>query len=113
MDYEIYPDKEAIPPKYVFLIEAPEDSPSKISKEELDKVVLEELCKANAEFEECYNENLILGPDCWFECPDTQLLYIDKMVYQGASPSQTKPVHVISNEQQKQFFMVLRNKWKE
>ena len=113
LDYEVYPDKEVIPPKYVFLIEAPDDSPLKISKKELDKVVLEELCKANVEFEECYNENLILGPDCWFECPDTQLLHIDKMVYKGASPSQAKPVHVISNEQQKQFFMVLRNKWKE
>ena len=36
--------------------------------------------------------------------PETNLLYRDMMVIQGASPSQLKPVRIIINEQQRQFF---------
>lgn len=111
LDYEVFPDSSESLPKYVFLIETDDDAPQKISKADLNKVVLEELCKANSEFEECYEENLIAAPDCWFEQAQTQLLYMDKKVLQGASPSQLKPVHVISTDEQRRFFMVLRNPW--
>jgi len=111
IDYEVYPDTSAMPPRYQFLIEADDDLPSRVSKEELDRVIHEELCKANGEFEECYQANEIQAPDCYFEQAQTQLLYADKMVWQGASPSQLKPVHVISTEEQRKFFFGMRNLW--
>lgn len=111
IDYEVYPDTSSFPPKYVFLIEAEENITSRISQKELEKVVLEELCKANGEFETVYEDAEIQAPECWFEWPQTQLLYLDREVYKGANASQLKPVHVISNENQRKFFMALRNPW--
>lgn len=110
-DYEVYPDPSAFPPKYIFMIEALEDVPGRVSQEALNKVVLEELCHANEEFLECYECSEIQAPDCYFESPQTQFLYLDKMVFLGANAAQLKPVHVISTEEQKRFFMGMRNLW--
>jgi hypothetical protein len=35
------------------------------------------------------------------------MLYRDMLVYRGASANQTKPVRVITNEQQRKFFFAL------
>lgn len=112
-DYEVYPDTESFPPKYVFLIETDDDVKLRVSKEELDKVACEEICKANGEFEECYGCGELLGPDCFFEEAQTQLLYQDKQVFKGANRSQIKPVHVIANKEQHDFFMAMRNLWED
>lgn len=110
-DYEVYPDPSVFPPRYTFLIEAMEDVPDNVPQENLNRVVLEELCKANSEFQECYEESVIQAPECYFESPQTQFLYIDKMVFLGANAAQLKPVHVISNDDQKKFFFAMRNLW--
>ena len=110
MDYEVYPDQNSVPGKYIFMIETPNEKRFDISREELCKAVLEELREANPEFGECYDESLIQAPDAWFEEPETQMLYRDLMIFKGASSSQFKAVHVISNEQQANFFLGMREK---
>lgn len=108
LDYEVYADTSAVPGRYIFMIETYDEKRFSIPKEELDRVVLEKLCEANPEFKECYEEHLIQAPDAYFEQPETQLLFRDKMIYKGASAQQLKPVHVIGNEEQRKFFMIMR-----
>lgn len=111
IDYEVYADTSSLPPRYVFLIESNDDAPRRVSKEMLEDTVMKKLSDANIEFKECCEEHLLQKPECWFEQAQTQMLYMEKMIFKGASRSQIKPVHVISNEEQKKFFMILRNKW--
>jgi len=105
LDFEVYPDTGSVPGKYVMLLETYSEKRSSISKEQLDQILYEELCKANPEFKECCDESLILKPDGYFEQPETQLLYRDLMIMKGASSQQLKPVHVITNDQQRKFFL--------
>ncbi len=108
LDYEVYPDREAVPGKYIFLLETYDEKRFQISKEELSKVCFEELCKANPRVLAAHKAGNIGDLEAYFEQPETQLLYRDKMIYQGASAQQFKPVHVIGNEEQRKFFMIMR-----
>ena len=107
-DYEIYPDTSAVPGKYIVMLETYDEKRFSISKEKLDRVVFEKLCQANDVYKECFGNNLIQAPDAYFEQPETQLLYRDKMIHLGAPSAQIKPVHIIGNEDEKNFFLIMR-----
>ena len=106
LDYAVYPDRSSMPAKYVFLIETYSEKRFSIKKEKLCAVLKEKLYKANA-IMPLVAEHL-LPPEVYFEQPETQFLYRDLMVMKGAAPSQVKPVHVITNEEQRKFFMRMR-----
>ena len=105
-DYCVYPDPDCSPNKYVFLIE-PDVEGSVKDMEELARVIYDELSIANPVFKECVEEGDLQKPEVHLLQPETSLLYRDMMIYKGSSPSQLKPVHVISNERQRKFFFGL------
>ncbi|MDO5328511.1 MAG: GH3 auxin-responsive promoter family protein [Coriobacteriia bacterium] len=106
-DYTVYPDKESVPGRYVFLFEAATPTKTTFPENTFNDVLLQKLCDANHEFTECYEEGLIKAPVAKMLQPETQLLYRDIQLYKGVSGSQLKPVHVIQTEEQKNFFFSL------
>lgn len=106
-DFVVYPDQKSVPAQYVFLFEQLPARQVDVDKDALEEVLLDKLCEANLEFQECYEEGLIQAPKAMFLQPETQLLYRDIQSYKGNSASQLKPVHVIKNKNQKNFFFSL------
>lgn len=108
-DFSVYPDSEANPNTYVFLIE-PKDVVQNVSLDTLEKTVMKHLFEANPVYKDCYDDKWLGAPKCFFLQPETSLLYRDMMRYQGASLNQLKPVRVITNERQRNFFFGLIEK---
>lgn len=110
-DYVLYPDREASPPRYIFLIQ-PENEQVKerISLDVLNETIEKYLFKMNEEY--CFGvkdgTRMTHSESFWLQ-PETTFLYRELMIMKGASPSQVKPVHVITNEQQRRFFFGLRD----
>lgn len=63
--------------------------------------------KANGEFAGYVDTGRLKEPVAHWLQPQTAMLYRDMMVFKGASANQLKPVRVIMNEKQRQFFFVL------
>lgn len=109
-DFTVYANTSVNPGRYDFMIETHDEKRFSISRETLEECVLKHLKEANHEFRECWEEHLIQSPKADFLQPETQMLWRDIQVYKGASFSQLKPVHVISNEAQRKFFTGLIEK---
>ena len=107
-DFCIYPDPDANPNRYVFLIE-PIHEITSFDMKALAECVYKHLKEANPVYAECVEEDGWLAkPEVYFLQPETSILYRDMMVYHGAALSQLKPVRVIANERQRKFFFSLR-----
>ena len=102
LDYEVYADKSSMPAKYIFLIETYDQKRFEISNETLAEVIHKHLCVSNPIYE--FLSSHFLPPVAYFEQPETQFLYKDLKIMKGTAPSQVKPVHVITNEEQRKFF---------
>ena len=107
-DYEIFADFSAVPGQYVVMIETDDEKRFSISREELSKVYLEKLCNINPEFKWRYEIDYVQAPDVYFEKPGAQMLFKEKMDAQNRGGSQFKPVHIIRTNEQKEFFLNLR-----
>lgn len=102
-DFSVYADQQAIPGRYVFLVELfrqPIDHDRQRFAVLLEKYV----CEASFTYKYELDLNNISPLKVLFLQPETNLLYRDIMVMQGASPSQLKPVRIITNEYQRRFF---------
>ena len=104
-DFSVYPDYGNM--TYVFLIEPMKENVG-VSEEQLSACVCKHLCEANDEFRYCCLETARLRPPVahWLQ-PQTAMLYSDMMVYRGAPANQVKPVRVIQNKTQREFFFKL------
>lgn len=105
-DFSVYPNTDITPNRYDFLIE-PMNEITRFDMAALKECVYKHLIEANPVYEECYDDNWLDKPEVCFLQPQTSLLYRDMMVFRGASLNQLKPVRVIMNEKQRQFFFAL------
>ena len=78
-----------------------------ITEEQLQEALFEEIYKL-PRFSGFYDSGKLGKPEAWWLQPETNMLYRDMMVYQGAPANQLKPVRVILNEKQRKFFFALR-----
>ena len=103
-DFCVYPDYDNM--TYVFLVE-PMKEDTGISTEKLTECVYKHMRKANGEFAGYVDTGRLKEPVAHWLQPQTAMLYRDMMVFKGASANQLKPVRVIMNEKQRQFFFAL------
>lgn len=107
--YTVYPNGNEFPVRYDFLLESDGKIPENITPEQIAKTLNDNLCVFNAEYEDCMNVDHTIGmPTVSWLLPDTNAKFIDLMVAHGKSPSQQKPVRIITNDIQKQFFLKMR-----
>ena len=106
-DFSVYPNYEDF--TYEFLIEPVREDVG-VSNEKLAECILRHMREANEVFGECLDDHEIKAPVAYWLQPQTSFLYRDMMIFRGASASQLKPVHVITNERQRKFFYALRIK---
>lgn len=104
IDYAVYSDTTEIPGKYVFLLETLNFKRLKISKEKVADVILENICEINPQFKWRYDINRLGKPEVYFIKPGTQLKFRQKMIKKQGN-SQFKPVRVINNKEQKEYFL--------
>ena len=107
-DYAVYPDFSQVPGQYIVMIETIDEKRFSISRETLSKVFLEKLCNINPQFKWRYEIGRIQAPDVYFEKIGAQNLFKEKMLAEEKVHSQFKPVHLIRTEEQKEFFLNLR-----
>ena len=107
--YTVYPNAEEFPVRYDFMLEASGKIPTDVDPSQIAKVINDNLCVFNAEYEDCMRADRTIGmPTVSWLLPDTNSKFIDLMVAHGKSPSQQKPVRIITNDVQKQFFLKMR-----
>ena len=63
--------------------------------------------KANGEFAAYVDSGRLIKPVAYWVHPQMAVLYRDMMVFKGESAGQQKPVRVILNEKQQEFFLGL------
>lgn len=108
-DYTMYPNGDVFPVRYEFLLETQDGKIPNIPVEEISKSINKNLCVFNAEYEDCFNVDHTLDwPAVYWLEPLTNDHFIDYMAAKGKSPSQQKPVRIVSNELQRAFFYKLR-----
>ncbi|MCQ2059514.1 MAG: GH3 auxin-responsive promoter family protein [Bacteroidaceae bacterium] len=105
-DFSVYADPSETPGQYVFLVEPRVPMPG-YDMDILQKALTEFMYKANPSYERAILNKRLSPLKVHFMQPETSLLYRDMMTYKGASQSQLKPVHIISNELQRKFFFSL------
>jgi len=108
-DYSVYADTDAVPGRYVVLVEP--DRPLAMERmAEYTRIVEEKLGFANPSFGDKVAKG-VLGPtQLYFEQLETYALYRDLMVMKGISPNQLKPVRVIDTPMKEKFFFGLIEK---
>lgn len=111
-DYTMYPNGDVFPVRYEFLLETQDGSIPDIPLETISRTINANLCHFNAEYEDCFNVDHTLDWPVihWLE-PQTNDHFIDYMAAKGKSPSQQKPVRIITNELQRMFFYKFRVNW--
>ncbi len=101
-DYAVYPDADAVPAKYVMLLELRgyDGSQNEQIRAELQK----QLGIANPSMAAKFKDG-ICGPlELKILQPETFLLYRDLMIMKGTAAAQLKPVHVLNTPFLKKFF---------
>ncbi len=109
VEFSMYPDSDASPPKYVFLIEAL-NIPQNIKKEDIKNFIEEDLSISNPSFGDKIKNGILGKIDIYYLQEETYLLYRDLMIMKGTSSAQLKPPRVIVNEFQRKFFFTLIEK---
>lgn len=106
--YSMYPNADVFPVRYEFLIETSGAIPD-IPLEKVSETINRNLCVFNAEYEDCMNVDHTIGkPVSYWLKSGSSMEFVDYMAAKGKSPSQQKPVKVITNELQRQFFYRMR-----
>jgi len=108
-DYTMYPNGDVFPVRYEFLLETLDGTIPDIPLEQISRSLNKNLCEFNAEYEDCFNvDHTIDWPKVYWLEPLTNDHFVDFMAAKGKSPSQQKPVRIVTNELQRAFFYKLR-----
>lgn len=107
-DYTVYPDAEAVPARYVFLIQ-PEYENYDIELDTLAKTLNRHLREANHEYAGYEDAGRLGAAEAYWLQPQTTFLYRDLQVMKGRSAGQLKPLRIITKEQDRKFFFGLRD----
>lgn len=106
VDYCMYPNPEAVPVRYEFLIE-PESLPDDFDWQHARDVLDECLSVANPSMGDKLARGIAGKSKLYFLQEETMLLYRDMMILKGVSSAQLKPVRVIDNVVKHSFFYAL------
>ena len=106
VDYCMYPNPEAIPVRYEFLIE-PNRLPDDFDWQKARDILDECLSQANPSMGDKLARGIAGKSKLYFLQEETTLLYRDMMTMKGASSAQLKPVRVIDNVVKHNFFYTL------
>ena len=106
VDYCMYPNPEAIPVRYEFLIE-PNELPSDFDWLKARDILDECLSEANPSMGDKLARGIAGKSKLYFLEEETTLLYRDMMTMKGVSSAQLKPVRVIDNVVKHNFFYAL------
>lgn len=106
VDYCMYPNPDAIPVRYEFLIE-PYRLPDDFDWQKARDILDECLSEANPSMGDKLARGIAGKSKLYFLQEETTLLYRDLMVMKGASPAQLKPVRVIDSVEKHKFFYIL------
>lgn len=109
VDYCMYPNPDAEPVRYEFLIE-PSHLPDDFDYENTRMVLDRFLSLANPSMGDKLSKGVVGKSKLYFLQEETTLLYRDMMIMKGVSSAQLKPVRVIDNLLKKNFFYVLIDK---
>lgn len=107
-DFTVYPEPKTMPPRYEFLIQ-PTMPVENISLELLSETLNRHMCDANEFYRVCLAEHSMQDAVAYWLQPESTFLWRELQIAKGKSASQLKPVRVISNEDQKRFFYILRD----
>ena len=108
-DYTVYPDADSTPPGYTFLIQ-PTLPVKGISEEQLAATLNKYTCEANAVYERCIQYHSMRCADAFWLQPQATFLWRELQIAKGKSASQIKPVRTISNEDERKFFFIMRER---
>ena len=106
VDYCMYPNPEAIPVRYEFLIE-PSRLPDDFDWQKARNILDECLSEANPSMGDKLARGIAGKSKLYFLEEETTLLYRDMMIMKGVSSAQLKPVRVIDNVVKHNFFYAL------
>lgn len=106
VDYCMYPNPEAIPVRYEFLIE-PNGLPDDFDWQKARDILDECLSEANPSMGDKLARGIAGKSKLYFLEEETTLLYRDMMTMKGISSAQLKPVRVIDNVVKHNFFYAL------
>ena len=106
VDYCMYPNPEAIPVRYEFLIE-PDGLPDDFDWQKARDILDECLTEANPSMGDKLARGIAGKSKLYFLAEETTLLYRDMMILKGVSSAQLKPVRVIDNVVKHNFFYAL------
>lgn len=107
-DFTVYPDEITVPARYVFLVQ-PDRPVTGISAEALAESIYKYLREENPEYAVDVDNGRMQKLTAFWLQPQTTFLWRDVQVAKGKSPSQFKPVRIITTEDQKNFFFILRD----
>ena len=110
VDSSVYPDIEEI--RYVFVMEI-DKVPANLTEQQILACLEKNLAEANPFLGEKSDRGLINDTSLLFAQPETYNLYKEVMLAKGASAAQLKPVTVINNEFEKNFFFSLTDTFEE
>ncbi len=100
-DFSVYTNYDEM--AYDFLIE-PANQNVKVSTDELSECIYKHMCTVNEVFGILIDMQKLSKPIAHWLKPHSSILYRDMMRNKGVSANQIKPVHVIMNELQHNFF---------
>lgn len=98
--------------RYVFIMEI-EKVPPDLTEQQILNCLEKNLAEANPSLGEKLERGQINRTKILFAQPETYVLYKEVMLARGASVAQLKPVTVIGNDFQKNYFFTLTDTFKE
>ena len=110
VDSSVYPDTDAL--QYVFIMEI-DRVPRDLTEEKIHACLEKKLADANPSYADKVKNGLIKPARIVFSQPETYVLYKEMMLMRSGAIAQLKPVTVISNPVQKNFFFALTDSFDE
>ena len=110
VDSSVYPDTDDV--RYVFIMEI-DRVPKELNAETVIDCLEKNLEAVNPSYADKVRNGLIKPVKLVFAQPETYVLYKEMMLMKGNSIAQLKPVTVIGNELQKNFFFALIEDFEE
>ena len=103
VDFSVYADLKAMPPRYQYFLETGRNA-DEGSADTIRTKLEEELGKASPAMKNLIDRGVCQHVKVSFLQPETYALWRDLAIFNGASPNQLKPLHIIRTENQRKFF---------
>ena len=81
-----------------------------ITEEQLADTLDKYTCEANAIYDECIKDHSMRHASAHWLQPETTFLWRELQIAKGRSAGQMKPVRTISNEDERRFFFIMRER---